>query len=383
MISFSREGRPPRELLEKLLVTDPDFMRFTRAQDIFAPADTPIALIHADEWIRSAPPPPDPIIEKLFDTADKVPIIGSSKSRKTFFALQLALCLAAGRGEFLRWTLPKARRVLFVQLEVKAAHFWRRVHTMAGILDIPAAAVGDRLAIANLRGKTVSPEVLLQLAEAHKAEVVVVDPIYKMLTGDENKAMDVKPLFAAFDQLTEKIKATVIYVHHNPKGVSGDRDARDRGAGSGVIARDYDAAIYVDEHKDGDEMFVITTILRNYAPQQPFTIRWNEGRFDPTEQTPVVRTSKNRNQSGPAKPLDEEEIIAKIFSKGPLNSDQTLQALTAAGFTQARARSIRQCLPRFQKRGRNEPVWYGTEKLIEGLKTTYANPSLTTISEQA
>lgn len=336
--------------------------------------------VNASAWIAKAPPASDPIIHQLFDTADKVPIIGSSKSRKTFFALQLALCLAAGRGEFLCWTLPKARRVLFVQMEVKAAHFWRRVHTMAGILGIPAAAVDDRLAIANLRGKSITPETLISMATAHTAEVVIVDPIYKMLTGDENKAMDVKPLFAAFDQLTEQSKATVIYVHHNPKGVSGDRDARDRGAGSGVIARDYDAAIYVDEHKDGDEMFVLTTILRNYPPQPSFTIRWNEGKFDATEDTPIIRTSKNRNQSGPAKPLNEEEVIAKIFSKGPLNSDLTLQALMKAGFTQERSRSIRRCLPNFRKRGKDEPVWYGTEVQIEGLKNQYANPLLTTNS---
>jgi putative DNA primase/helicase len=57
----------------------------------YAPGKTdspPPDPVNAARWITTTPPPVDAIIEGLFDRGDKVPIIGSSKARKTFFALQ-------------------------------------------------------------------------------------------------------------------------------------------------------------------------------------------------------------------------------------------------------------------------------------------------------
>lgn len=53
------------------------------------------AVVNGDSLACTEPPPQQPILDGLFDRGDKVVIIGSSKSRKTFFALQLALQLAA------------------------------------------------------------------------------------------------------------------------------------------------------------------------------------------------------------------------------------------------------------------------------------------------
>jgi RecA-family ATPase len=33
--------------------------------------------------------------------------------------------------------------------------------------------------------------------------VVILDPLYKLLEGDENSAQDMKPLLAGFDRLAE------------------------------------------------------------------------------------------------------------------------------------------------------------------------------------
>lgn len=278
-----------------------------------AQAGDMLPVSYASKWITETPPPVDPILSDIFDAGDKVPVIGSSKSRKTFYVLQLALNLTAGRGEFLGWGIPKPRRVLIVQLEVKEAHYWRRVHNLARVLRITAAEVADRLCVASLRGREVKPAQIVELASKHRAEVIVIDPLYKLAEGDENLAADMKPLLATFDRMAEKTGAAVLYVHHNPKGTAGDRDTRDRGAGSGVISRDYDSCIYLTDHKE-EGLLVCETVLRNYPPRDPFTIEWQDGRFiQRGDMSAVVRTTKNKN----AGKSDYRDAVIKMARENP------------------------------------------------------------------
>lgn len=263
--------------------------------------DTKPEAANAAEWINAVLPPVDPIICELFDRGDKVPVIGSSKARKTFCVLQLSMSLAAGREKFLCWRIPQPRRVLVLQMEIKEAHYMRRVQNMAKALGITAAELGDRLRVASLRGKSVNEATIMQHALRYAPDVIVIDPLYKLTTGDENSAEDMKPTLALFDRLAEATGAAIMYVHHNAKGTAGDRDARDRGAGSGVIARDFDAAFYLTEHRDtgdgGAELTVVETLLRNYPPQAPFTVQWTEGAFAVADGVEaVVRTSRNKNK---------------------------------------------------------------------------------------
>ena len=70
-----------------------------------------------------------------------------------------------------------------------------------------------------------------------------------------------------------------MYAHHDKKGLTGDRDHIDRGAGSGVLARDYDAAIYMARHAADDKAIVLSFRCRNYQDIEPFAVRWDMDRF--------------------------------------------------------------------------------------------------------
>ena len=91
-----------------------------------------------------------------------------------------------------------------------------------------------------MRGADFSPEQITPIVKRVGAELVVIDPLYKLVNGDENSAQDMK---AYFDRVMRETGAALLYVHHDAKGSAGDRNIRDRGAGSGVLARDYDAAL--------------------------------------------------------------------------------------------------------------------------------------------
>ena len=252
---------------------------------------------YARDYIDRAPPPIDPILDGVFECGDKVPIIGSPKSRKTFFISELSIRLASGHTEFLGWKIPKRRRVMYLQHEVKSAHYHRRIHFICRALGVNSKDIADNLLIYNLRGHKMPVDLIARAAKEHRAEVIVIDPLYIMLEGDENAACDMKPLLAAFGRLAEETGAAIVYVHHNGKGTAGDRDARDRGAGSNVLSRDMDAAVYLTDHKD-DGLLVVETITRNFPPVAPFTVEWFDGKFDIVENVDAeVRTSKNRHSA--------------------------------------------------------------------------------------
>lgn len=284
-----------------------------------------IAVLDAAAWLTTEPPDSDQIIGDTFDAGDKVAIIGSSKLRKSFFLLQGMLSIASGR-DFLGWTVPKARRVAIVQFEIQQHHFHRRVRRMAAGLGIEPQDIADRLRIVNARGLALSGAAgIKSIADAVKPfhpEVICLDPLYKVATGAENAAEDLKVVLGLFDTLAEQTGAAVVYVHHDAKGFAGDRQTADRGSGSGVLGRDYDACMTLTPHASDDDAIVVESLLRNYRPQGATTIGWQEDdaggyRFElRPDLSPTKRTSTNNRD---AVSFDAAHPVAlAMLAKGPM-----------------------------------------------------------------
>lgn len=286
-----------------------------------------VELINAADWLESDPDEPDQLLEGIIDVGDKLAIIGSSKMRKTFFILQMLLCLATGRS-FLKWSVPRSRRVVHIQYEIQPNHYHRRLKKMCKAMGITAEELSDRFHIINARGLNLSGiegiEQISQIVKKYDPEIISFDPLYKVAAGAENDIQDSKIILNAFDCLIAQTKAAVAYVHHDAKGSSGDRDIRDRGAGSNILGRDYDACITLTPHVSEDDAAVIETMLRNYKPQEPFTTLWTEDedtggyRFDLREEIiPTKKTSSN----GKAKdlpPLESYVPAALDILKDPI-----------------------------------------------------------------
>jgi len=259
--------------------------------------------IYAATLLETEPPEPNQIMENTFDVGDKVAVIASSKLRKSFFLLQMLLSIAAGHP-FLSWSISKPRRILHIQFEIQDHHFHRRVKRMAKALSITSKDLEDRFTILNARGLGIAGQDGIEkiglIAESVKPEIISFDPLYKIATGAENVAEDLKAILICFDKLAKITGATILYVHHDTKGNSGDRDVRDRGAGSNVLGRDYDAAITLTPHATEEDTIVIETLLRNYRRQDDFTIQWTEDeetggyRFDVR---PDIRPEKKTSQT--------------------------------------------------------------------------------------
>ena len=106
--------------------------------------------------------------------------------------------------------------------------------------------------------------------------LAVADPTYKLLGPhrDENSAGDIAQVTSIFDRLTEETKASAIYAQHFSKGNQANKESIDRGAGSGVWARDADAILTMTKHTEGDDYPAVETTLRSFPRIDPFVVHW-------------------------------------------------------------------------------------------------------------
>ncbi len=295
-------------------------------------------------WLATEPPPPDPVLTDTLDIGDKCVIIGPSKARKSFFALQLSMSLAAGL-DFLSWHVIKPRRVLAVQLEIQKNHYWRRVNAMAKALGIDRQTFlshGDTLAVMNCRGVTMMVDGIMQRALEHRADVILIDPLYKLNTGNENDAQEMAMLLASFDRLAQKTGAAVVYVHHDAKGHAGERNHIDRGSGSGVIARDYDTGITITPHSVDENARVIAVATRNYKPQEPFVARVGDDNCFTIADDLVatVADARSRKSRGPAN-SEMVEAAVDIVRHAPMTVTECQSRIADKfGIGQHKARTI-------------------------------------------
>lgn len=272
-------------------------------------------IIDAADWLDREPPKPDQIIKDFFDSGDKVAIIGSSKLRKSFFTLQMAISLATGNN-FLNFVCEQKRTVLLIQMEIHKNHFHRRVKNLGAAMFIASDTLKKQLKIINARGLNFTADHIKAAARREHVDVVIIDPLYKLI-DDENGANDLKPILKAFDEIAEQTGAAIIYVHHDPKGRPGDRDIRDRGAGSGVLGRDYDACITLTRHRDDEQAAVIETLLRNYKPRKPFVAEWNVDHYQMSN-LPVIAQNSGNAATGNSKPVEDYIDEAMNLIKKPV-----------------------------------------------------------------
>ena len=105
----------------------------------------------------------------------------------------------------------------------------------------------DNIDIWNLRGKSrpmdkLAP-MLIRRASKKNYIAIIIDPIYKVITGDENSADQMSNFCNQFDKVCTELGVAVIYCHHHSKGSQGGKKSMDRASGSGVFARDPDAML--------------------------------------------------------------------------------------------------------------------------------------------
>lgn len=196
--------------------------------------------------------PPYPfLIEGVLRKGGKMMITGASKTGKSWFAIDLAWSIVTGAKLLDRFRCERGR-VVYVNAELDEREFWERVERVADMREIPLALENYApFRTFHTRGQGMDmgmvADRLIKGFSGIDVAAVIIDPIYKYESGNENDLETVRILAEAMDRIADALGCSVIYVHHHAKGQAGARDMRDRGAGSGGFSRDYDAHIDLTE----------------------------------------------------------------------------------------------------------------------------------------
>lgn len=190
------------------------------------------------------PPLAEPLIEGVLRKGHKMLLAGPSKAGKSFALIELCIAIAEG----LSWMGFKCHqgKIMYVNLELDRASCLHRFKDVYSALGITPNNIKN-VDIWNLRGKSIPLDKLAPklIRRAIKKEYVaiVIDPIYKVITGDENSASEMAKFTNQFDKICTELNTAVIYCHHHSKGSQEQKKSMDRASGSGVFARDPDAML--------------------------------------------------------------------------------------------------------------------------------------------
>ena len=201
----------------------------------------------ADVW-DNMPSLAPPLIDGVLRQGHKMLIAGPSKAGKSYALIEMCIAIAEG-AKWFGFDCTQGK-VMYVNLELDNAsclHRFKDVYTAMGLKPDNLKNID----IWNLRGHSVPMDKLAPklIRRASKKDfiAIVIDPIYKVITGDENSADQMAHFCNQFDKVCTELGCAVIYCHHHSKGAQGGKRSMDRASGSGVFARDPDALLDLTE----------------------------------------------------------------------------------------------------------------------------------------
>ncbi len=169
------------------------------------------------------------LIENICRKNDSVILVGNEKSGKSLFVFQL-LCSLTSCHPFLDlYNVPKALKVVYIQLEGEIADSQDRMKRMIKTLDINPdnfhlrfsaplnledKGFADGLALDILKNLNPKGKVDGQLV---KPDIVIIDPIYFAFTGSLNEDEDVRSFLGNLRTFKDTLNCAIILVHHTHK----------------------------------------------------------------------------------------------------------------------------------------------------------------------
>lgn len=187
----------------------------------------PVALENPSErfalqWIDSvydASEPLEFLVDGLLTKGSVNLLVGEGGSKKTWAALDLAVCVALGKS-WLDFPAEQAT-VLIVDEESGPRRLRRRLfETLNGHLvkreDVAPIAYTS-LSMTDLR-KADDVNLLHILIEQTRAGLVIIDALADIMPGaDENAVKDVQPVFMNLRRIAETTQAAIVVIHHSNK----------------------------------------------------------------------------------------------------------------------------------------------------------------------
>lgn len=225
---------------------------------------------------------------------------------KTEVVLRLALDLARGTRLFDRFE-TKQSRVGLISLELHKAFLKDRLTRLAGdsmsarsaLDNIEIVARPDFLGRMDLFAEPADPLALIEWLRELHLDVLLIDPLSRCHTGDENLACDAGVILANLETLAQEAEAAILFVHHE-----GHTPGHPRGS-----SRLLSDPITVLSMTDDQGCIALKAELVNLGPPpEPLFLRRDEaGSFYPTDRPLNQQEAKARNL----------EVLYDLLSQNP------------------------------------------------------------------
>ena len=308
---FERGGR--RQTLIATSVGAPSFAEWVTWLEAHEEPRLP-ATVNLASALPERPPLREELIDRVLRRTHKLIISGPSKAGKSFALIELCVAVATG-GEWLGFACHEGT-TLYINMELDPASCLERFHQVAAALGLSDDVLGH-IDVLNLRGLSapldeLASEIIARIRyERQHYDLVVIDPIYKCLTGDENSATEMARMVRAIDLISTELECAVAYSHHYAKGAPGQKEPLDRMSGSGVFARDPDAILDLCPLKVGADQqtqsghdpddptpaFRLTLILREFKSPRPVDV-WFEHPLHSVDATGVLAGCREVGKPG-------------------------------------------------------------------------------------
>jgi len=207
------------------------------------------------------------LVEQLWGASSVGLIGGAPKCSKTWLGLDLALSVATGTPCLGRYAVPEAGPVLVYLAEDALPVVRERVQGMARHRGLELDAVDVHVITAPTLRLDGEPHCsgLFETARRLKPRLLLLDPLVRLHTKDENNAGEVAGLLAYFRSLQRRLDLSVILVHHTRKNAAGGVAAGQGLRGSSDLHAFGDSNLYLRRSR---ERLVLTTEHRA-APASP------------------------------------------------------------------------------------------------------------------
>ena len=258
-----------------LFITDPEtgeerFVYYSELEDeVVQTFIKPIGgfIFPAGLFVMKKLPPAPFYLKDWLPKRGKALLYAPAKSGKSYLCLQLARCIGAGEP-FLG--IPTTQgKVLYIQFELGEEILQHRMREETK-KDYENVYVGTTFSMK--LDMTSGQKMLWRALEAVEPSVLILDPKYKMIIGDENESTDMKKVTDFLDTVIEgfaESECSVLIIDHTGK------DITKRGRGSTVFEDWVDSYIQMTrKSKKGEPLRVeIEPIFLRHASLPPEPIK--------------------------------------------------------------------------------------------------------------
>ena len=216
------------------------------------------------------------LIDGMIPSDGVVIISGQQKrARKTYFAMSLGLGVATGTHPILSVKGQGPVLGIFEEgRDAPTAERFTKLYEAHGLDTVPNFHIAWRPRI-KLDDKD-HRKALLEAIDTIKPVFVILDPFFRMISGDENRQEDVNKVIDTVFDIRDKGCTVALLAHlDKSRGESHASDIDQQIRGSGVLANSYDVHLALRKYK-AKHKHIQLTVRDREGPERVYHQTWNK-----------------------------------------------------------------------------------------------------------